>query len=59
LANLAKKGLKEAKLAPRAVSAAKVNYRLQDLTAEEKQLVDQIKSSFANAQSQDCKVVNE
>ena len=59
LANLAKKRLKEAKLAPRAVSAAKVNYRLQDLTAEEKQLVDQIKSSFANAQTQDCKVVNE
>lgn len=59
LANLAKKGLKEAKLAPRAVSAAKVNYRLQDLSAEEKQSVDQIKSSFANAQSQDCKVVNE
>lgn len=59
LANLAKKGLKEAKLAPRAVSAAKVNYRLQNLSTEEKQLVDQIKSSFANAQSQDCKVVSE
>jgi hypothetical protein len=54
LANLQKKGLKEAKLAPRTVSAAKVSYRLQDLNPEEKQLVEQIKSGFVNAQSHEC-----
>lgn len=59
LANLVKKGLKEAKLAPRAVSAAKVSYRLQDLSAEEKQKIDQIRSGFSSAQSQECKVSSE
>lgn len=59
LANLQKKGLKEAKLAPRTVSAAKVNYRLQDLNPEEKQTVDQIKASFASAQSHECKAKTE
>lgn len=55
LANLQKKGLKEAKLAPRTVTAAKVNYRLQDLTPEEKQSVEQIKTAFAGVQSHECK----
>ena len=59
LANLQKKGLKEAKLAPRTVSAAKVNYRLQDLTPEEKQTIDQIKSGFSSVQSHECKAKTE
>lgn len=59
LANLQKKGLKEAKLAPRTVSAAKVNYRLQDLSSEEKQTIDQIKAGFASAQSHECKAKTE
>lgn len=59
LANLQKKGLKEAKLAPRTVSAAKVNYRLQDLSPEEKQTIDQIKASFSSTQSHECKAKTE
>lgn len=55
LANLAKKGLKEAKLAPRTVSAAKINYRLENLSEEEKQAIIQIKSAFPQIQSQACK----
>ncbi|MBC3873220.1 SPOR domain-containing protein [Undibacterium flavidum] len=59
LANLQKKGLKEAKLAPRTVSAEKINYRLQDLSPEEKQTVDQIKVAFASVQSHECKAKTE
>lgn len=59
LANLQKKGLKEAKLAPRTVSAAKVNYHLQDLSQEEKQVVEQIKSGFTSVQSHECKAKTE
>jgi hypothetical protein len=59
LANLAKKGLKEAKLAPRTVTAAKVQYRLEGLSIEEKQSVDQIKTGFAQVQSQGCKSSSE
>jgi len=55
LANLVKKGLKEAKLAPRTVTAAKINYRLENLSEEEKQILDQIKSGFSQTQSQECK----
>ncbi|MBR7747554.1 SPOR domain-containing protein [Undibacterium baiyunense] len=59
LANLAKKGLKEAKLAPRSVSAAKINYRLENLNEEEKQAIIQIKSAFPQIQSQACKSSSE
>lgn len=55
LANLVKKGLKEAKLAPRTVTAAKINYRLENLSEEEKQILDQIKLGFSQVQSQECK----
>ncbi|MBR7799767.1 SPOR domain-containing protein [Undibacterium fentianense] len=55
LANLAKKGLKEAKLAPRTVSSAKVHYRVQELSSDERQILEQLKSNFASTTLQECK----
>jgi hypothetical protein len=59
LANLAKKGLKEARIAPRAVSAAKVVYRLLDITPEEKKNLDALKESISSAEMHECTIKNE
>jgi hypothetical protein len=56
LANLVKKGLKEARIAPRAVSAAKVVYRLLDITPEEKKSLDALKESFSSAEMHECTI---
>lgn len=56
LANLVKKGLKEARIAPRAVSAAKVVYRLLEITPEEKNSLDLLKESFSGTEIHECAV---
>jgi hypothetical protein len=55
LANLTKKGVKDAKIAARQVSAAKFAYRLQDMNAEEKKSFDQIKEQFSAQEIRECK----
>jgi len=48
--------LKEARIAPRAVSAAKVVYRLLDITPEEKKSLDALKESFSSAEMHECTI---
>jgi hypothetical protein len=59
LANLVKKGLKEARIAPRAVSAAKVVYRFLSITPEEKQSLEVLKESVSSAEMHECTVKSE
>ena len=54
LANLVKKGLKEARIAPRAVSSAKVVYRLLDITPEEKKSLDALKENQSGVEMHEC-----
>lgn len=55
VANLAKKGIKEAKIAPRPVSASKLMYQLLDISVEEKKLIDQVREQFTGIETHDCK----
>ncbi len=55
VANLAKKGIKDAKIAPRQVSATKMFYQLFDITKEEKKLVDGIREQFSGIEEHECK----
>ena len=54
LANLVKKGLKDARIAPRAVSASKVVYRLLEVTPEEKTSLELLKESFSGTEIHEC-----
>ncbi len=56
LASLVKKGLKEARIAPRAVSAAKMVYRFQNITPEEKAAIEQARANFASVETHECKM---
>lgn len=55
LAQVQKKGVKEAKIAPRAVSASKFVLRFADVSSAEKKALDQIQSSIANIAAHECK----
>ena len=59
VAALAKKGLLDAKIAPRTVSAAKFAYRLRDLTAEDKATVERIQKESLGLEVHDCKPKSE
>lgn len=54
LAQVQKKGVKEAKIAPRAVSASKFVLRFADVSSAEKKALDQIQSSIANIAAHEC-----
>lgn len=54
LAQVQKKGVKEAKIAPRAVSASKFVLRFADVSSTEKKALDQIQSSIANIAAHEC-----
>lgn len=54
LAQVQKKGVKEAKVAPRAVSASKFVLRFSDVSSAEKKALDQISSSIANIAAHEC-----
>ncbi len=56
LANVQKKGLKEAKIAPRAVSASKFVLRFSDVTVAEKKVLDQMQSQVPNLDAHECKL---
>ncbi|MBI3713283.1 MAG: SPOR domain-containing protein [Burkholderiales bacterium] len=55
LASVQKKGLKEAKIAPRAVSASKFVLRFSDVTVAEKKTLDQLQSQVPNMDAHECK----
>jgi hypothetical protein len=55
LATLNKKGLKEARIAPRSVAVAKVSFRLLELTADEKKSFDLVKEPFPNVEVHECR----
>ena len=59
VANLAKKGIKDAKIAPRQVSATKMFYQLFEISKEEKKLVDQIREQFSGIDEHECKAKQE
>lgn len=56
LASVQKKGLKEAKIAPRAVSASKFVLRFSDVTVAEKKTLDQLQSQVQNIDAHECKL---
>jgi hypothetical protein len=59
VANLAKKGIKDAKVAPRPVSASKLMYQLLEISVEEKKQVDQIREQFTGIDAHECKTKTE
>lgn len=59
VANLAKKGIKEAKIAPRPVSASKLAYQLLAISIEEKKQIDQIREQFTGVDAHECKAKSE
>ncbi|CAN5716992.1 hypothetical protein BH11PSE12_BH11PSE12_26290 [soil metagenome] len=54
LANLNNKGVKSARIGPRAVSAAKFSYQLHALSADEKKAFDAIKAEYPNQETRSC-----
>lgn len=56
LASVQKKGLKEAKIAPRAVSASKFVLRFSDVTVAEKKTLDQLQAQVQNIDAHECKL---
>ncbi len=56
LASLQKRGFKEAKIAPRAVSASKFVLRFSEVTAAEKKALDQLQSQVPNMDAHECKL---
>ncbi|MBY0574622.1 MAG: SPOR domain-containing protein [Undibacterium sp.] len=55
LANLSKKGLKDAKIAARPVNASKFTYRFLDVTPDEKSTIEKIKAAYASVTVAECK----
>lgn len=54
LANLSSKGVRSARIGPRAVSATKFSYQLRALTAEEKRRFDLIKADYPAQETRNC-----
>ncbi|WMW81378.1 SPOR domain-containing protein [Undibacterium cyanobacteriorum] len=54
VANLAKKGIKDAKIAPRQVSATKMLYQMYEISPDEKKSIDQIREQFAGIEEHQC-----
>lgn len=55
LASLVKAGVSTAKIAPRSVSAAKVSFRLLDLSVDEKKAIELLKDSVPSSEARECK----
>lgn len=56
LMNVQKKGWKEAKIAPRAVSASRFVLRFLDVTVTEKKALDQMQTQVQNIDAHECKL---